>query len=170
MAEEIQIPIMLSAHRVNNANAAWDHLTLTNNTRMEAGWRCRDDEIADINGRLTRPIPSNINGTPAGKVRLHWVTASSSTNNCKWFVYLVDGAYNTDTVDPAAWDDSLTVIDANNGAGIPNECDVTISSATLTSGRGVWLLFRRDATVGESQDTLAADVLLTDALLIADEA
>ena len=77
MAEEIQIPIRLSAHRVNNANAAWDKLTLTNNLRMESGWRCRDSEIADINGALTRPIPSNINGTPAGKVWINWVTASS---------------------------------------------------------------------------------------------
>jgi hypothetical protein len=44
---------------------------------MEAGWRCRDDEIADINGRLTRPIPSNINGTPAGKA-LRTIASGSS--------------------------------------------------------------------------------------------
>ena len=170
MAEEIQIPLRLWPQRTNNANAAWDQLTQTNNNHQAAGWRCRDAEIADINAALSRPIPADIHGTPAGKIRLHWLTDSASGNNCKWFVFCSDIAYNVTSVDPASWDDSISVIDANNGQYIENECDVSIATSTLTSGRGLRLLIRRNATAGETQDTLAADVLLTEAIFIANKA
>lgn len=169
MAEEIQIPLKIFPQRTNNANCSWDQLTQSNNDHQPGGWRMKDAEIAEVNACLSRPIPSSINGTPAGKVRLHWVTDTATGNNVEWHVYLSDVIYNTDTVDPGSWNDSLTVIDANNGQYIANECDVTISTATLSSGRGLVVNIKRDASAGNGDDTLAADVLLLDAIFIADE-
>lgn len=167
MAEEIQVPIRLYPQRTNNANACWDQLTQSTDAHQPAGFRFRNTEIAEVNGDLTRPIPSSVNGTPAGKVRLSWVSASADTDNCKWFVYVKDIAYDTDTTDPASWDDSLTVVDASNGQYVENQCDVSISTATLSSGRNVRFLIKRDSTDGS--DTLAADVILTGAIFVADE-
>jgi hypothetical protein len=82
-------------------------------------------------------------------------------------VYCSDIAYNTDSVDISSWDDSLTVVDANTGQYIENECEVSISSATLSSGRGLRVLIKRDSTDGS--DNLAADVILTEALFVADQ-
>lgn len=170
MAEEIQIPLLLWSHRTNNTNCTWDQLTQSNNNHQASGWRFRDNEIADLNGKLSRPIPSNINGTPAGKIRIHWVTSTATASNVEWHVYVIDVQYNTTSVDPSSWDDTLTVIDANNGAYIENECDVSIATSTLTSGRCVRVLIRRDATAGNTDDTLASDCILTDAIFIADQA
>lgn len=167
MADEIQIPLKLYPHRTNNANATWDQLTQTTNLHQAGGWRFRNGEIADINGKLSRPIPSNINVVPAGEIRVHWVTDTATANDVKFFIYVIDIAYNTTSVDPAAWDDSLTVVDANSGQYIENECSVSIVTATLTSGRGLRMLMRRDST--DPADTLAADVIVTDVLLIADQ-
>lgn len=169
MAEEIQIPVVLYPQRTNNANASWDQLTQSTNAFQAAGWRMKDTEIAEVNGILARPIPSSINGTPAGKIRLWWITASATGSDVEWHVYLSDVTVDSDTCDPAAWDDSLTVVDTNNGAYELNQCDVSISSASLTSGKQVILNIKRDASAGNGDDTLAADVLLVAAVLIADE-
>jgi hypothetical protein len=170
MAGEIEIPLALWPHRQSNQNAVWDVLTATNNNHQISGFRLRDGEIADLDAKLTRPIPSNIHATPNGKVKIRWATSSTSTNSAKFFVKAIDIQYNTTSADPATWDDELTVIDANNGAVIENECEVSLAASTLTSGRGLRLLIRRDATSGETQDTLAADIWVTDALFVADQA
>lgn len=170
MAGEIQIPLHLWPQRQNNANACWDQLTQASMAHMVGGWRLRDGEIADLNAKLSRPIPADINGTPNGKIRMHWVTSSATTDNVKLQVKAIDIQYNVTSADPSSWDDSTSVIDANNGAYIENECEVSLSTATLTSGRGLRLLIRRDATGTETQDTLASDIILTDALFIADQA
>jgi len=167
MAEEIQIPLQLWPQRTNNANATWDQLTQTNNNHQAAGWRFKDGDTADINGKIAQPIPSDINGTPAGKIRIHWVCGAATANDCKWFVYCSDIAYNTDSTDPSTWDDSLTVVDTNSGQYVENECEVSIATASLTAGKGLRVLIRRNT--GDGQDTLSEDVILTDALFIADK-
>lgn len=168
MAGEIQIALKLYPQRTTNPNASWDQLTQSTNAHQAGGWRFKNGEVADLNATLSQPIPTSINATPAAKVKLHWVTDSATGNDVKWFVYVVDRVYNTDTTDPAAWDDSLTVVDTNLGSYVEHECEVSITTAMIAAGRNVRLLIRRDSTDGA--DTLAADVLLTDAILVADEA
>lgn len=169
MADEIVIPLRLWNHRVNNANASWDQLTQTTQNHMPGGIRFKDAETTDVNFSLAFPIPSDINGTPAATIELCWVTASSDTSsNLKWFVRCLDITYNTTSVDPAAWDDELTVLDPSNGAYVENKCEVTIATSLITSGKMIRGIIRRYAA--DAQDTLAADVILTSAWLVADKA
>jgi hypothetical protein len=170
MADEIVIPLVLWNHRVNNANASWDQLTATTNAHMAAGIRCKDAETTDINWRLAYKIPADINGTPAATINIRWVTASADVaNNVKFFVKCIDVTYNTTSVDPAVWDDELTVLDASNGAYVENSCYVDLTAATsVTSGKEIRGIIRREAT--DAQDLLGADVLITSAALIADKA
>jgi hypothetical protein len=169
MADEIVIPLKLWLHRVNNANASYDQLTQTTNNHMPDGIRLKDAETTDINFCLAYPVPSDINGTPAATIDLKWATASSDTSsNVKFFVRCLDITYNTTSMDPAAWDDSLTVLDASNGAYVENSCYVSLSSTAVTSGLQIRGIIRREAT--DAQDTLAADVIITQAFLVADKA
>lgn len=171
MAGEIVIPLHLWPHRVNNANAVWDQLVQTTNLHDVAGWRMRDGEAADLNFRLTRPIPSNIHATPAAKIVMHWCTTSTSTTTqVRLAVRCLDVTYNTTSCDPAAWDDQLTVDDLNSGAFLENTCEVSLSSTAVTSGLGIRGILRRDATSGETNDTLASDIIITEAFLVADQA
>lgn len=168
MSEEVKVEFECSPHRVNNANVVRDHLTQTTNGFMPIGWRFKDAEEAEL--LIYIPcIPTEIHATtPNGKVRISWCTASSSTNNVKWFVALNDIAANSDSYDPAAWDMDTSGTDANNGAYVCNSVDVAISGPSLTAGRQLVGTIRRDAD--DAADTLAADVLLTSVLFVADKA
>lgn len=168
MAGEIEIELQLYNHRVNNANACWDQLTQTTNNHMPCGIRCKDAEITDINFVTTRRVPSNVDGTPNAAIYIHWGTASTDTSsNCKWFVKVFDLTMNSTSMD-AAYDDELTVLDPSNGQYWENETSVSLSSTSVTSGKILRGVIRRDAT--DAQDTLGADVILTRAFLVADQA
>ena len=168
-AGEIKIRMDDSPHRVNNANCVWSHLTLSNNVHMSGGWLMRNAEVADLNIDLPVPIPTNINATPNGKIRICWLTSSSDTSNAvKFFCGISDVVENSDSVDPSAFDMAIStnVTDTSGGAGILNTVDVTVSGPTLSAGRHLIGLIRRDST--DAGDTLAADVYVTRVLFVAD--
>ncbi len=168
MAGEISIPFVMKANRTNNANASWDTITLTNNNIEVSGYRLPDTLQSDLSLFMARPVPTNINGTPAGKVKVYWVTASADANDVKFFIYASDYAVNSGSVDISSYDDSLTVTDTNNGAGVVNEAEVSLSSTTQTSGKWIEVLLRRNAA--DAADTLAADIVVQAVLYVADEA
>ena len=165
MAGEIVIPFHLSPHRTTNANASWDHLTQTTNTFQPFGIRLPDALASNVNCWLCRPIPTNINGTPGGKIKIHWVTDTATGNDVKFFIYCSDATFNTTSLDPSSWDDSLTVVDTNNGQYVVNECEVSLSSTAQTAGLDLIVLISRNAV--DAADTLAADVLVTDVQYVA---
>ncbi len=170
MAGEIVIPLKLWLERDRNPNGTWDHFHGANDKHSLSGWLFPNDLTTEINWCLSRPIPSNINVTPAGKIYFHWGTTSADTTSLvQWLCNLIDVQYNTTVADPSAWDDSLAVQDASNGVAVENECSVAIVTATLTSGRGVRGVIQRDATAGHGDDTLEASVWLTEAFLVADQ-
>jgi len=121
---------------------------------------------ADLNGRISQPVPTNINATPNAKLRIHWVTGDTNTSNAvKFTVKAFDVIFNTTSVD-GAFDETLTVTDQSNGQYVENECEVALSVTSITSGKGVRFLVTRDPA--DASDTLGADVLITEVLLVAD--
>lgn len=170
MAGEIVIPLKLWLERDRNPNASWDHFHGANDKHALAGWRFDDNVHAEINWCLSRPLPADINATPNGKIRVHWGTTSTDTTSLlQWLCDMLDILYNTTVADPAAWDDQLSVQDASNGAVVENECEMSIVTATLTAGRGARGVIRRNALIGNTNDTLAATAWLTEAFLVADK-
>lgn len=170
-SEAIQIGMQMAPHPSVNANGSWAYLSLTNNNYRPFGWRFPGGatDIADYVIRLPQPIPPSINGTPAGKLRIYWQTASSSTNTLQLLIYLSDNVSNTDVTDPTTFDQNATSgTDANNGAGIENQFDVTISGPNLASGRNLFGVIRRNRNLGI--DTLVADIIVTKVVFIADSA
>lgn len=167
MAAEIQIPCKLWIHRVVNTRATYAHLA-NGGAHTPDGILMPNAGAADVNGRTSVPIPADINATPAGKIKIRWATTSTDTSGTARFsVAVFDVALNT-TSTAASADETLTVTDASNGQYIENECEVSLSATTQTSGRGIRFVITRDPAHGS--DTLAADVVITDVLYVADRA
>lgn len=169
MAEEIKIELQVDAHRINNANAVWDHLSLTNNKFVPSGWRLRDTEHAELLLRLP-VIPSDIHTTtPNAKARIKWVTASTDVASAiKLFLRMSDVLPDTDTYDPAAWDMDVNATDTSGAAGRANSLDIAISGPSLAAGRELIGVLARNA--GDASDVLAADIIITGVLFVADKA
>lgn len=165
-SEAIQQPFELWPTPTTNGSRAV--FTFTNTSHYCEGWYCPNAEAVVYDGRLVEPIRGDINGTPNGKLRIFWLTNDTNTTNAvKFTVSLSDVAFNTDVVAPAAHDQaSSTVTDVSNGYSVENSCDVTISGPSLTAGRGLVLRVMRDP--GDASDTLAADVMITRVLMVAD--
>ena len=170
MAEEIKIAMRESPHRLTNAKVFWDHLTLTNNLWMPGGWRFRDGD----HGRLLLylpAIPAEIHATtPNGKIRIRWVTASASGNAIKLYLDASDVEPDVDSYDPAAFDYSNGLTDTSAGAGICNTRTFDLSTINLAAGREIIAVLRRDRQTPDASDTLAADILVTSVLFVADKA
>ncbi len=163
MSEKILIPFDLYPQEYNNANCVWSQLNISPNTHSPGGWLFRNGETADLNGSLAVPIPGFVNATPAGKLRIRWVTSSSDTSTTVTFTVKLESiSPNSTVVNVSTFDVDTTVNDTNNGAGVENEAELALSGITLSSGRGVRLLLRRAGTT--------FDVLVTSVYLVCDEA
>lgn len=167
MAGEIQIPCKLWIHRAINTRATYAHLTNAG-IHTPDGILMPNAGAADVNGRISVPIPADIHATPAGKLKLRWVTASADTSGTARFSVAVFDVNPNATSTASAADETLTVTDASNGQYIENECEVALSATTQSSGRVIRFVITRDPAHGS--DTLAADIILTDALYVADRA
>ena len=169
MAGEIDIRFNDWPHPVNNANTTWgyDNITSPANTHIREGWRMPNSVVSDLN--IEQDVPQGIHATPNGKVQIDWLTASTDVANAvKFFVKLSDVVKNTDPVNPSTFDLDTSVTDVSNGAGILNTCEVSITGASLTAGRGLTGVIRRDA--GDVGDTLGADVIVVKVRFVADKA
>lgn len=167
MAGEIQVPCKLWIHRAINTRATYAHL-------VNAGIHTPDGILmpnagaADVNGRTSVPVPADINATPAGKIKIRWATTSADTSGTARFsVAVFDVTLNTTSTASAA-DETLTVTDASNGQYVENECEVSLSATAQSAGRVIRFVITRDPSHGS--DTLAADVVITDVLYVADKA
>ena len=170
MAEEVQIPICIWPHPSNNANGLATTLDMTNDLHTPFVWQLPTATAVDYCAALALPIPSWINGTPAGKIYLRWCTGSTdTTSSIKFFVKVNDKLAGTDSLDHAAWDDELTVLDTSAGQWVANECSVSLSSTSQVSGRGLSILIRRDDP-GDAADTLNVVCYLLEARYVADKA
>jgi hypothetical protein len=169
VAGEIVIPMILWPHRTVNANATWDQITAVNNVHQAAGWRMRDGEAAELNFRLACAIPANINATPAAAFHIRWLS-SAATGSVHFYIHGLLVTYDTTSTDPASITPSHNVGDPTNGAYIENACSIPLSGITVTAGKGLRGYVYRDATSGNTEDTLAADVILTEMFLVADQA
>jgi hypothetical protein len=169
VAGEIVIPIHLDPHRSTNANGSRTVLDMTNDLHQPGAWRLPTTVAVDYSGGLAWPIPSWINATPAGKIYLQWTTASSNTsNNIKLLVYAFSTAEG-DALDPAAWTDSLSVLDTSAGTWKQNESFVSLSGVSQTAGKSLWIVVRRNKP-GESGDQLDAACFLLKTWYVADKA
>jgi hypothetical protein len=167
MAGEIQVPCKLWIHRVVNTRATYTHLA-NGGAHTPDGILLPNAGAADVNGRTSVPVPADINATPAGKIKLRWVTASADTSSTVRFsVAVFDVTLNTTSTASAA-DETLTVTDASNGQYVENECEVSLSATTQSAGLGIRFVVTRDPANGS--DTLAADIIITDVLYVADRA
>jgi len=149
MADEIEIRMDEYGHQANNANCVWSQANISPNTHMASGWLMRSSETADLNIALPVPIPTTINGTPAGKLVVQWITSSSDTSTTVTFnCYLSDIQINTDVVNPTTFDQAnASLADTSNGAAILNEAVLNISGPSLTAGRGLRGIVRRVGSV-----------------------
>jgi hypothetical protein len=169
MAGEIVIPMILWPQRTTYANATWDQVTATNNVHQAAGWRLKDGEAAELNFRLACAVPANLNATPAAAFHIRWLSSAAS-GTVHFYIHGVVITFNTTSTDPASITPSHDVGDATNGAYVENECSIPLSSVTIAAGKGLRGYVYRDATSGNTADTLAADVILTEMFLVADQA
>jgi len=168
MAGEIEIPVNLWAHRISNPNARWKPVALGAGWNPQA-WGLPTAVAVDINGEGASRVPSHVHATPAGKLRIRWLTESADMSSVVRFhvfaKYLVP---NTSAADKA-WDDTLTVDDVSNGAKVVNEVEVALVNTVLAAGRLVAVVIRRNKP-GTSEDTLAAQVELLKVEIVANAA
>lgn len=143
----------------------WDHLVLTNNLFMPMGWRFRDGEVGDLLLRLPA-IPKEIHATtPNAKLRIKWVTASTDVATAIALALKVSDRIPGETYDPSTFDFDTTATDTSAGAGLVNEVDIALSTGgglNLSGGRELIAFLRRNSG-------LAADILITSVLFIADK-
>jgi hypothetical protein len=167
VAGEIVIPCKLWIHRVTNPLATYTHLANAG-AHTPDGILLPNAGAANVNGRLTTPVPADINATPAGKLKLRWATASADVSGTARFsIAVFDLTVNTTSTASAA-DETLVVTDASNGQYVENECEVSLSATTQTAGKDIRFCIARDPAHGS--DTLAADIVLMDVLYVADVA
>lgn len=177
MAAEIRIPFEEFAHPITNNRARRKLFRLTNNIVMPPAWVCRASEHAGIIIYLPIIPPEIKASTPAGKLRIKWVTALTDTTNaakffCKLRVVNPDDAassYDPSGADFTAHLDS-SVTDISKGAGDPNECELAIPDAMLASVQGkelIGLITRNDSDAG---DTLAGEIGIVKTYFVADKA
>lgn len=168
MADEIKIACNFWPNPITNPNAVWDYLDQANDQFVPVGIRLKDDEIADICFEMNSPVPTNYGGTPAPKLRICWKTASADTVNVPQFIYkLKEFTPEVDSEDPSTWTIDSTATDASAGAYIENQKDIDISAVTFAIGDRCKGVLRRDARSSNSNDTLVADIVITDIFFIA---
>lgn len=163
MAEEIKIPLRVWPHPSTNANGGWTAPAATNNNHVAGGWIGRSGELVNYCFRSSAPIPTDINATPAGKLRFKWFTLSANTTDAVTFTaWISDVVKNVDTYDVGTFDQvAATVADTSNGAGIENECEIAISGPTLSSDRMLVGVIRKETS------GLAADIYISEVLFVA---
>jgi hypothetical protein len=140
MASEIDIPFEVYPQQFNNANATWSQLNLAPNTHAVSGWLMANGVTADLNVSLAAPVPTYINATPNGALKIRWVTSSTDTATSRTFgVKLSSIQPDTTLCNITTFDIDTTVNDTNNGAGKENEVSLALSSVSLnqTAGRGI---------------------------------
>lgn len=169
MAEEIKIPCRFWPNTITNANGYYDVLNQTNDLFNPAGVVCADTLKVDICFISCAPVPADVNVTPAGKIRVAWITTSTDTTSPIQILPYVNDVVDSGSLDPSAWDDTTAVTDTSAGACLRNEKDVTLTTTTLTSGKWVYGVIQRDAQVANTNDTLAASITITDITLVMDK-
>src|SRR5574341_69350 len=152
MADEIDTPFDVYPQQQNNANSLWAQANISPNTHMAAGWLMQSTVTSDLNVSRSTPIPTYINGTPNGKLKIRWVTASTDTTTSRTFTVMLKSiAPNSTLVNIKTFDIDTTVNDTNNGAGVENEVELALPSGSLTqtSRRGIRGVIR---VVGSTYD------------------
>ncbi len=132
---------------------------------MATGWFMANGVTSDLNVNLPVPIPTFINGTPAGTLKIRWVTDSADTSTSRQFaVKLSSIQADTTLVNITTFDIDTTVNDTNNGAGKENEVSLALSSGSMTqtAGRGIRGVIR---VVG-----VTYDIYITSIRYVADKA
>jgi len=170
MAEEIKIPCRFWPNTITNANGYYDVVNQTNDLFNPSGVFLADTIVSDVCFMACAPVPADVHGTPAGKIRIGWITTSVDTTSPWQIIPFVKDVIDGETVDPTTWDDTTAVTDTNSGACFRNEKDVTLTTTAITSGKWVYGVIERDAQVANTNDTLAATVVITDITLIANKA
>lgn len=167
MAEEIRIACQLSPHTTTDANAYYGRIVMTNNAHQAFGIIVPDDKDSRINFRMASPIPTNINGTPAGILRVFW--GAAGTGNFKVFADVLVATNDTTSLDPTVGTLSTSVTEAVAvGANTFQATDISLTSlaASLTNGKTLFGWLGRKANT-DAADTVEAAIVLLGACFVA---
>jgi hypothetical protein len=173
LAEELKIACDMWLAPESTNEAYYDVPDQTNDYFNPAGITVADGAVGRIQFRTATPVPADVNATPAGKLWVYWTTASSDTTSFMHLVWLVrDIADATESLDPASGDfeDSSSSQSTSGGAGLLNKTVITLSGSDLTSGKMLIGRLVRDASAGNSSDTLAAATTFIAIVLVMDQA
>lgn len=157
----------MAPHTATNANAYYGRLDMTNDAFQPFGIVMPDDKDSRVSFRMSGPIPTNINGTPAGIFRFVW--AAAGTGNVKLFLDAVVATNDTTSLDPTVGTLSTSATEAVAvGANVIQVTDIALTSlaASLTSGKHVFGWIERRAS-SDAADTVEATVVLLGALFVA---
>jgi hypothetical protein len=170
VSEEVRIPLLCYPHPTVNPKVIWDVASeLANNPFYPEGWRFKEGEQGNLLGCIDElPI---LNGTPAAKLRVRWLTPSASANPWKLYVGASVVIPDTDSINPASFAVELNGTDTSGAAARLNQFDISLSTLSgIQGGRALIFRFRRDRQTPDAADTLAADVLIKSVLFVADGA
>jgi hypothetical protein len=152
-----------------NANGSWTPVTSGATDSTHWGWRCNDADNTDYTFRMVVPIPATINATPAGEIKVRWVTASTDvSNNLRMTVDITDMARAGSGEDwsPTAYAESLTTTQVSSGQRDDNIMSFTIATSAETVDKVLIGILGRAGQ--HASDTLAADVWILEAWYQAD--
>lgn len=167
MADEIKIPCRVWPSRDENQNGSYDHFSLTEKKYIAEGIRCPTAVDTDLFFRMTAPIPTAIDSTPAGQI---WITfiplAASSAVVLKVSLFSITPGEN---VDPVSFDDEFQqAITIGGSSGIEQTQEFgPISSATEASLDVVAGRIQRLGT--EAGDSNTGDIGIVQVLYVADK-
>lgn len=168
MAEEIKVPCNVWPHRATNANALYDHLTMTNNLYQPQGLRLPNSKDSRICFELAGVIPTNINATPLGILRVYWIPAVG-TGTLKLFYDIFGATQEATSLDPSgAGTVTGNTTDTPSAINQPQITDIALTAlaASLLSGRWIFGWLERKANT-DAADTLEGDIIIPRILFVA---
>lgn len=129
--------------------------TQSNDRYSQLVWRFKDTATKiSLGGNF--PVPQNYVGT--AKIVILWTSTVTSGNAVWGFDYTAVGGDDTESFDPSADQESLTVTDAAPTVGLRRlEVSISLTSANLAAGDLVQFSLSR---MGSGADTIAGDTTI----------
>lgn len=160
---------MVKPDNVGNVYQEPYDIKATNDNWQPLVWIFADSALRDaLHGAVE--IPLNYAGTGTAQIIIVW-TAVVTTGNVVWDIdYRAVGGNDTESLDQATAQESLTVTDAAPAATVNNRLEALMTITTANIAAGDTLLFKvcRDGTDGA--DTMASSAILVDVLLSYEDA
>jgi hypothetical protein len=168
-SQAIQIPLNFWPSQFTKANATWFQIDQTNDLFNPEGVLMPDDVDSRICGSTVIRIPSTINATPNGLVRLTYVPVGATGN----VLFIAGGCFasvpGTTSIDPASLTSFTTITDAVAAAFVERTVDISLSgiAAGIIANNYINIAIDRNAS-SDASDTHEANILVTRLTLIAD--